>query len=106
MHTLIRDQDTSKHDFVFYSDRLIRLVCQSVNLHNHFYQRQFAIFIATTFSSLLGSILNDYFEILIIELVELLLQIVEHGLGHLAFTEKQVITPTGALFGPFMLSLG
>ncbi|XP_022843498.1 uridine kinase-like protein 1, chloroplastic isoform X4 [Olea europaea var. sylvestris] len=25
MHTLIRDQDISKHDFVFYSDRLIRL---------------------------------------------------------------------------------
>ncbi|KAK3012157.1 hypothetical protein RJ639_010456 [Escallonia herrerae] len=40
MHTLIRDQDISKHDFIFYSDRLIRLV-------------------------------------------------VEHGLGHLPFTEKQ-----------------
>lgn len=26
MHTLIRDKDISKHDFVFYSDRLIRLV--------------------------------------------------------------------------------
>ncbi|MBA0705081.1 hypothetical protein Golax_017296 [Gossypium laxum] len=25
MHTLIRDRDISKHDFVFYSDRLIRL---------------------------------------------------------------------------------
>ncbi|KAK2982694.1 hypothetical protein RJ640_001662 [Escallonia rubra] len=46
MHTLIRDQDISKHDFVFYSDRLIRLV-------------------------------------------------VEHGLGYLPFTEKQVVTPTG-----------
>ncbi|XP_022843497.1 uridine kinase-like protein 1, chloroplastic isoform X3 [Olea europaea var. sylvestris] len=46
MHTLIRDQDISKHDFVFYSDRLIRLV-------------------------------------------------VEHGLGHLPFTEKQIVTPTG-----------
>ncbi|XP_024048246.1 uridine kinase-like protein 3 isoform X2 [Citrus clementina] len=46
MHTLIRDSQTTKHDFVFYSDRLIRLV-------------------------------------------------VEHGLGHLPFTEKQVITPTG-----------
>ncbi|KAL6508192.1 Uridine kinase-like protein 1, chloroplastic [Orobanche hederae] len=45
MHTLIRDRDISKHDFVFYSDRLIRLV-------------------------------------------------VEHGLGHLPFTEKQVFTPT------------
>ncbi|KAJ6949292.1 uridine kinase-like protein 1 [Populus alba x Populus x berolinensis] len=48
MHTLIRDKEISKHDFVFYSDRLIRLV-------------------------------------------------VEHGLGHLPFTEKQVVTPTGVL---------
>jgi len=46
MHTLIRDRETTKHDFVFYSDRLIRLV-------------------------------------------------VENGLGHLPFTEKHVITPTG-----------
>ncbi|KAL4336128.1 hypothetical protein GQ457_07G000560 [Hibiscus cannabinus] len=49
MHTLIRDRDISKHDFVFYSDRLIRLV-------------------------------------------------VEHGLGHLPFTEKQVITPTASIY--------
>ncbi|XP_073286352.1 uridine/cytidine kinase UKL1, chloroplastic isoform X1 [Primulina huaijiensis] len=49
MHTLIRDRDTSKHDFVFYSDRLIRLI-------------------------------------------------VELGLGHLPFTEKQVITPTGSVY--------
>ncbi|KAI5672219.1 hypothetical protein M9H77_12583 [Catharanthus roseus] len=49
MHTLIRDRDISKHDFVFYSDRLIRLV-------------------------------------------------VEHGLGHLPFTEKQVVTPTGSVY--------
>ncbi|KAJ9683275.1 hypothetical protein PVL29_019035 [Vitis rotundifolia] len=49
MHTLIRDHEISKHDFVFYSDRLIRLV-------------------------------------------------VEHGLGHLPFTEKQVVTPTGSLY--------
>ncbi|XP_027334363.1 uridine kinase-like protein 1, chloroplastic isoform X2 [Abrus precatorius] len=49
MHTLIRDRDISKHDFVFYSDRLIRLV-------------------------------------------------VEHGLGYLPFTEKQVITPTGSIY--------
>ncbi|CAK9180431.1 unnamed protein product [Ilex paraguariensis] len=46
MHTLVRDVKTTKHDFVFYADRLIRLV-------------------------------------------------VEHGLGHLPFTEKQIITPTG-----------
>ncbi|XP_028765081.1 uridine kinase-like protein 2, chloroplastic [Neltuma alba] len=49
MHTLIRDKNISKHDFVFYSDRLIRLV-------------------------------------------------LEHGLGHLPFTEKQVITPTGSIY--------
>ncbi|KAL2951376.1 hypothetical protein AAZX31_19G045800 [Glycine max] len=49
MHTLIRDVKTTKHDFVFYSDRLIRLV-------------------------------------------------VEHGLGHLPFSEKQVITPTGSVY--------
>ncbi|GFY87321.1 uridine kinase/uracil phosphoribosyltransferase 1 [Actinidia rufa] len=49
MHTLIRDRDVSKHDFVFYSDRLIRLV-------------------------------------------------LEHGLGHLPFTEKQVVTPTGSVY--------
>ncbi|KAE9590260.1 hypothetical protein Lal_00028076 [Lupinus albus] len=49
MHTLIRDVRTTKHDFVFYSDRLIRLV-------------------------------------------------VEHGLGHLPFTEKQVKTPTGSVY--------
>ncbi|KAL3355682.1 hypothetical protein AABB24_016720 [Solanum stoloniferum] len=48
MHTLIRDAQTTKHDFIFYADRLIRLV-------------------------------------------------VEHGLGHLPFTEKQVITPTAYL---------
>ncbi|PSS30405.1 Uracil phosphoribosyltransferase [Actinidia chinensis var. chinensis] len=49
MHTLIRDVRTTKHDFVFYADRLIRLV-------------------------------------------------VEHGLGHLPFTEKQIITPTGSVY--------
>ncbi|GAA0150142.1 nucleotide kinase [Lithospermum erythrorhizon] len=49
MHTLIRDAQITKHDFVFYADRLIRLV-------------------------------------------------VEHGLGHLPFTEKHVTTPTGAVY--------
>ncbi|CAH1429092.1 unnamed protein product [Lactuca virosa] len=49
MHTLIRDAQTTKHDFVFYLYRLIRLV-------------------------------------------------VEHGLGHLPFPEKQVITPTGSVY--------
>ncbi|XP_062151617.1 uridine/cytidine kinase UKL1, chloroplastic isoform X3 [Alnus glutinosa] len=49
MHTLIRDREISKHDFIFYSDRLIRLV-------------------------------------------------VEHGLGHLPFTEKQVVTPTASVY--------
>ncbi|XP_010555927.1 PREDICTED: uridine kinase-like protein 5 isoform X2 [Tarenaya hassleriana] len=49
MHTLVRDVNTTKHDFVFYADRLIRLV-------------------------------------------------VEHGLGHLPFTEKQITTPTGSVY--------
>ncbi|KAI4320492.1 hypothetical protein MLD38_033969 [Melastoma candidum] len=49
MHTLIRDSQTMKHDFVFYADRLIRLV-------------------------------------------------VEYGLGHLPFSEKQIITPTGSVY--------
>ncbi|XP_015576188.1 uridine kinase-like protein 5 isoform X2 [Ricinus communis] len=49
MHTLIRDVKTRKHDFVFYADRLIRLV-------------------------------------------------VEHGLGHLPFTERQTRTPTGSIY--------
>lgn len=29
MHTIIRDKETSKHDFVFYADRLIRLVVEA-----------------------------------------------------------------------------
>eukprot|EP00955_Chlamydomonas_euryale_P111808 366092-Chlamydomonas_euryale.AAC.3 len=29
MHTIIRDRDTSKNDFVFYADRLIRLVVEA-----------------------------------------------------------------------------
>mmetsp|Transcript_27370 Transcript_27370/g.48754 ORF Transcript_27370/g.48754 Transcript_27370/m.48754 type:complete len:475 (-) Transcript_27370:516-1940(-) len=29
MHTIIRDQNTHKHDFVFYADRLIRLVVEA-----------------------------------------------------------------------------
>ncbi|PWZ25647.1 Uridine kinase-like protein 4 [Zea mays] len=49
MHTIIRDAATATHDFIFYADRLIRLV-------------------------------------------------VEHGLGHLPFQEKQVITPTGSVY--------
>ncbi|KAF2292283.1 hypothetical protein GH714_018429 [Hevea brasiliensis] len=49
MHTLIRDVKTTKHDFVFYADRLIRMV-------------------------------------------------VEHGLGHLPFTERQIKTPTGSIY--------
>ena len=45
MHTIIRDREVNRSDFVFYSDRIIRLV-------------------------------------------------VEHGLGHLPFNEKVVLTPT------------
>ena len=46
MHTIIRDRRVNRSDFVFYSDRIIRLV-------------------------------------------------VEHGLGHLPFSEQVVLTPTG-----------
>lgn len=46
LHTLIRDRNTSREDFIFYSDRLLRLL-------------------------------------------------VEDALGHLPFTEKVVVTPTG-----------
>jgi uridine kinase len=46
MHTIIRDRQVNRSDFVFYSDRIIRLV-------------------------------------------------VEHGLGHLPFSEQVVLTPTG-----------
>lgn len=30
MHTIIRDKTTSKGDFIFFADRLIRLVCLSL----------------------------------------------------------------------------
>lgn len=77
MHTLIRDRDISKHDFVFYSDRLIRLVLSATKLKSYFH-----------FSSKVA---------IVIDFVSFNSQVVEHGLGHLPFTEKQVITPTGEL---------
>ncbi|XP_047978870.1 uridine/cytidine kinase UKL1, chloroplastic-like [Salvia hispanica] len=40
MHTLIRDRDISKHDFVFYSDRLIRLVAEHGLGHLPFTEKQ------------------------------------------------------------------
>ncbi|CAM6119552.1 unnamed protein product [Calypogeia fissa] len=49
MHTLVRDKEITTDDFIFYADRLIRLV-------------------------------------------------VEHGLGHLPFTEKQVLTPINSVY--------
>lgn len=72
MHTLIRDREISKHDFAFYSDRLIRLVGNNLELYTGF--------IAPTNKLILVSLTS---------------QVVEHGLGYLPFTEKQVITPTG-----------
>lgn len=83
MHTLIRDRDITTPDFVFYSDRLIRLVL--------------LYFIA--FISLLQ--LHASFIFLFMDLP---FKVVEHGLGHLPFTEKQVITPTGILHvAPYIL---
>jgi hypothetical protein len=35
------------------------------------------------------------FHALSFQLLMPLFQVVEHGLGHLPFTEKQVVTPTG-----------
>ena len=35
------------------------------------------------------------FQTLLSQLLMALFQVVEHGLGHLPFTEKQVVTPTG-----------
>ncbi|KAK9938992.1 hypothetical protein M0R45_015702 [Rubus argutus] len=40
MHTLIRDDKTTKHDFVFYSDRLIRLVVEHGLGHLPFKEQQ------------------------------------------------------------------
>lgn len=75
MHTLIRDREISKHDFVFYSDRLIRLVIvNSLNPENDWKP------------------IIPYIRVLI-----MIFQVAEHGLGHLPFTEKQIITPTGKL---------
>lgn len=80
MHTLIRDREISKHDFVFYSDRLIRLVLSTTQSSN---------------ASLIVPVkLNN---LNIIDFVPFDSQVVEHGLGHLPFTEKQVVTPTGEL---------
>ena len=79
MHTLIRDQDISKHDFVFYSDRLIRLVLSSTGSN--------ASLIVSVKSQSLHRHRFCSFDS----------QVVEHGLGHLPFTEKQVVTPTGEL---------
>ena len=35
------------------------------------------------------------FQTLLFQLLMAFFQVVEHGLGHLPFTEKQVVTPTG-----------
>lgn len=75
MHTLIRDQEISKHDFVFYSDRLIRLV-----IMNSLHPENYCIIIVPESRVLI-----------------MIFQVAEHGLGHLPFTEKQIITPTGKL---------
>ena len=29
LHALVRDRDTPRHEFVFYADRLLRLVCSA-----------------------------------------------------------------------------
>ena len=87
MHTLIRDAQTTKHDFVFYSDRLIRLVGLS-NVLKWLYR------------------VPSHMSLYIVWLFSYIYQVVEHGLGHLPFTEKQVITPTGrVIWGMIFLFL-
>ncbi|KAL8551285.1 hypothetical protein ACS0TY_000386 [Phlomoides rotata] len=68
MHTLIRDKDISKHDFVFYSN--------SLN------PESYLILVVIKYKSF------SY----------MIFQVVEHGLGHLPFTDKQVVTPTGSVY--------
>lgn len=87
MHTLIRDRDITTPDFVFYSDRVIHLVnfaCLSIlsNLNGCSVSVSYIQFIVGTISTLI---------------TQKECQVVEHGLGHLPFTEKQVVTPTGTL---------
>ncbi|KAG8481731.1 hypothetical protein CXB51_026636 [Gossypium anomalum] len=80
MHTLIRDREISKHDFVFYSDRLIRLVPSALYI---VYE---TCFVSVKCSeNVTGYFLHS-------------IEVVEHGLGHLPFTEKQVITPTASVY--------
>lgn len=82
MHTLIRDHEISTTDFVFYSDRLIRLVLQL-----------FVSFLEV--NALIGHLCTGTTQVCMSDLFYLNFQVVEHGLGHLPFTEKQVVTPTG-----------
>lgn len=87
MHTLIRDAQTTKHDFVFYADRLIRLVGIVFLI---VIRRNVCILICTFI------VKRKFFLYLYKVVLHMCLhQVVEHGLGHLPFTEKQVITPTG-----------
>lgn len=67
MHTLIRDREISKHDFAFYSDRLIRLVGNNLELYTGF--------IAPTNKLILVSLTS---------------QVVEHGLGYLPLQRNKL----------------
>ncbi|XP_058752096.1 uridine/cytidine kinase UKL1, chloroplastic-like [Vicia villosa] len=61
MHTLIRDTELSKHDFVFYSDRLIRLVMEHGLCYLPFTEKQVitptgSIYIGVDFCKKLGGV--------------------------------------------------
>ncbi|CAI5946889.1 unnamed protein product [Closterium sp. NIES-64] len=111
MHTLIRNRDTKKHNFVFYADRLIRLshICfppppllfpsssppppllfasSSPPLPLHFPSSFPPLFLHFPSSFLPLSLPPPHHHH----------QLVEHGLGHLPFTEIQVTTPTGSTY--------
>lgn len=86
MHTLIRDRDITTPDFVFYSDRLIRLV---------------SLYLFTSYSWIMNNgrpfMVCQNSVLLLCDVGKNVMKVVEHGLGHLPFTEKQVVTPTGTL---------
>ena len=93
MHTIVRDRETNKTDFVFYSDRLLRLV--SIVAGSFWRRRGVLPSTACTKAAHLclsgrqaRSAGEPYLQ-------RSCLQVVEAGLGHLPFAERTVITPTG-----------
>ena len=109
MHTIIRDHTTHHADFVFYADRLLRLVCARVRSSP-------GAWLACCGASVpcrargLGSGTRTSPLVAPLGVATCLLalpsrtnrclflgtlQVVEAGLGYLPFSEKIVLTPTG-----------